>query len=753
MATPTTTTHWIDSEETVDRSGDQTSHNEFKPKGYGTSEHGVSNEYFGPMNVVGGQLHDTFVGGLGNDYFKDSGGGSHARGGSGRDYLEGGNGVNILHGGYDSDILVGNQHDATADRLYGGSHDDYLVAGRMKDSNREDDGTGALTDSTRGNGPTDDAGSVLRGGSGVDHFVLNPDSYVYIADYERMREGSGNHDRIYVTGLGDEKPTVVHHPDGVYGLVHFRIMLGDKVLAEINYRAEGGDFFSLKSPEGVARAKEAIRDTIVEVRGEWVLGTHEDDRLEGTESHDTIIGNIGDDVIDGGDGVDTLYGGHGNDVIRGGAGHDNLYGHRGNDTLHGGADRDAVYGGGGNDLLYGGDGGDQLYGGAGHDRLDGGAGRDVLWGDDGRDIFVVGHEEETAASGWAADIIADFNVEEDYIRLPMGVAWDDVRFIRAETDPQGVTTHLVTGTGESQQVLARLSGFEDLDAEQLQALKGKVEFIWDFDPNEVLPDPDAGKTIEGTNKKDLLVGGNNNDTIEGLGAMDVLYGRGGDDKLYGGSGKDTLYGGSGDDFLFGDGNNDILHGGAGGDTLHGGNSDDRLYGEDGDDTLNGDNGDDKLYGGAGSDKLDGGDGNDRLEGGEGELDVLAGGAGKDRLFGDGGNDRLEGGEGADRLHGGEGADEFLFRAGDGVDVITDFSVEDNDTLIFLAQTEAQAMAGNGEKFLQVSDLKVVDDYDAGGVRITSNKLDNEIILKGVTFEQLSADNFAVVTMEEYNDLL
>ena len=36
------------------------------------------------------------------------------------------------------------------------------------------------------------------------------------------------------------------------------------------------------------------------------------------------------------------------------------------------------------------------------------------------------------------------------------------------------------------------------------------------------------------------------------------------------------------------------------------------------------------------------------------------------------NDRLEGGKNVDHLTGGEGADEFLFREGDGVDVITDF---------------------------------------------------------------------------------
>ncbi len=734
------TEHIINSEETVDRSKDT-----------GTNHFTRAEGHYGSMSVLGGRGHDVFQGNWGDDYFKDAGGGSLAKGGEGRDYLEGGYGMNVLHGGRGSDTLVGNREDAFSDRLYGGADGDYLIAGRVKASSRVDDGTGALTGTTRGRGPQSDQevenprGNILNGGTGLDKFILNPDSYVYIEDYERPWGSNNTRDSIIVTGLGDgPRPMIVHHPDGVYGNAHFRIMLGDKVLAELNYGVD-------VSGEAVDAAIDWIGQSLSTQRGEWVYGTQAGDNLSGTAWEDQIHGHGGDDRLDGGAGGDHIDGGHGNDILRGGDGYDTMLGGRGNDTLYGGADADALVGAGGNDLLDGGAGEDQLYGGHGHDRLDGGAGQDQLWGDAGRDIFVISTTDE------APDIIADFNVDEDYVRLPLGLSWDDVRFEKGTLDaPRWAiegeeVLFLVTGTGESKKQLAAFQGLGEW--EDMDKLKLSVEFIWDFDPTEELPDPKAGKTIKGTNKKDLLIGGNNNDTIKGLGAMDVLYGHGGDDMLYGGSGKDTLYGGSGDDFLFGDSNNDILHGGAGGDTLNGGNRADRLYGEDGDDELNGGNGDDMLYGGAGSDRLDGGDGNDRLEGGEGGLDVLAGGAGDDRLFGDGGNDRLEGGEGSDRLRGGEGADEFLFRQGDGVDVITDFSVEDNDTLIFLGQTEGQASAGNGEMFLDVSDLKIVDDYDAGGVRITSNKLDNEIILKGVTFEQLSIDNFSVVTMDEYNDLL
>ena len=720
----------IDDEETVDRSGD-TDYNEYSGKP----------GYKGSINVVGGAGRDRFEGGSGDDWFKDSGGDSEAYGNGGRDYLEGGNGVNVLHGGWGGDILVGNQKDATADRLYGGAHNDFLVAGRLKDSNRVDDGAGAQTGVTRGrgwdkNGQTQ--GNVLRGGHGGDFFILHPDSYVYIDDWRPLQ------DVIYVVGIRDDAElTVVHHPDGHYGNAHFRVMLGDTVLAEVNY----GSDVDPDDAGAVAVAIAAIKKDTHTASGDWINGDHQGNNIQGTEHDDHIYGHGGEDTLEGGAGEDALVGGHGNDILRGGAGPDRLYGNQGNDSLYGNGGMDTLDGDSGNDLLYGGPGDDQLYGGDGHDRLDGGPGYDVLTGGAGRDIFVI--SEGRSADG-AADIIADFSVDEDHIRLPFSVTWDDVSFIRS-ADTSGPTTHLVKGTGESQETLARFEGFENLSAQELQKLKTDASFIWDFDPNEELPDPNAGKTLNGTNKKDMLIGDTGNDTIKGLGAADVLHGHYGDDTLYGGSGKDQLYGDEGNDSLFGGNNNDILHGGKGNDTLKGGNSYDRLYGEDGDDELDGGNADDKLYGGKGSDTLLGGAGNDRLEGGEGLLDVLDGGAGEDRLFGDGGNDRLEGGEDADRLHGGEGADQFLFRRGDGVDVITDF--EDGiDTILFLAQTDANA--GTQTKFLSFGDLEITDNEEAGGVVITSTKLQgNEIVVKGVTSDALTADDFNFLTVAQYNDLL
>ena len=60
--------------------------------------------------------------------------------------------------------------------------------------------------------------------------------------------------------------------------------------------------------------------------------------------------------------------------------------------------------------------------------------------------------------------------------------------------------------------------------------------------------------------------------------------------------------------------------------------------------------------------------------------MLIGGKGKDSLSGADGNDLLNGGKGNDTLWGGAGADVFVFRAGEGTDVIGDYSFADGDML-------------------------------------------------------------------------
>lgn len=114
-----------------------------------------------------------------------------------------------------------------------------------------------------------------------------------------------------------------------------------------------------------------------------------------------------------------------------------------------------------------------------------------------------------------------------------------------------------------------------------------------------------------------------------------------------------------------------LIGTAASDSLVGTTENDTIVGILGRDTLSGGAGADSLLGGDGGDLLLGGTGADRLRGGIGN-DSLLGGRGTDLLQGEDGRDTLRGGPGDDTLAGGEGADRFVFRHGEGRDVVTDF---------------------------------------------------------------------------------
>lgn len=101
---------------------------------------------------------------------------------------------------------------------------------------------------------------------------------------------------------------------------------------------------------------------------------------------------------------------------------------------------------------------------------------------------------------------------------------------------------------------------------------------------------------------------------------------------------------TGNDRIFLNGGDDVFFTGSAKDTIFGGTGNDQLLGGNDDDDLSGDVGNDALFGGDG-------------------MDELSGGAGADRLAG--GNDE-------DTLTGGAQGDVFMFRAGAGADVITDF---------------------------------------------------------------------------------
>lgn len=125
--------------------------------------------------------------------------------------------------------------------------------------------------------------------------------------------------------------------------------------------------------------------------------------------------------------------------------------------------------------------------------------------------------------------------------------------------------------------------------------------------------------------------------------------------------------------------NDNLIGTSGSDRINGFKGNDTFDGLSGEDLLRGGTGNDNLLGGMDRDRLFGGDGMDTLLGHQGS-DLLAGGSGNDLLNGGTGNDILRGEPGRDTLNGSSGGDLFVLSAGQGVDTITDFKIDQKDQI-------------------------------------------------------------------------
>ncbi len=190
----------------------------------------------------------------------------------------------------------------------------------------------------------------------------------------------------------------------------------------------------------------------------------------------------------------------------------------------------------------------------------------------------------------------------------------------------------------------------------------------------------------------------------------------------------------------------VIKGGRGNDTVYGGANDDIIFGGANSDVLRGNNGDDVLNGGNGKDLLQGGNGDDNLTGGKGK-DVLKGGKGEDTMFGGSGQDKLTGGRGDDRMSGGSGADQFIFSGDSGLDVIVDFTSDDQVRLVgdrnapFPVLTDAEVLASmqyeDGYAFLDLSAL--YKTYSPS--RLPTEKDGVGIIFLGVEEGDLTGDNF------------
>jgi Ca2+-binding RTX toxin-like protein len=429
-----------------------------------------------------------------------------------------------------------------------------------------------------------------------------------------------------------------------------------------------------------------------------------------SETHGPIVEEVSTGASDNyivGDGyIDLRYVQGTSLVVDAGAGNDIVigaqfaFGGAGDDDLR---DGEVLIGGEGNDTLRG---GAVLFGGAGNDYMDG----TQWWGTTrylidpnqfGNDVI-----EDSGDSGDEGG-----NIFWDVIEFDAGLAPDDLIVRWGSEDAEHRYVFLSWGQGKSIKAeIPKQRPMSDIEGvgRGIELIKFQDGTVWN------VAELERRATLAATENDDTLYGGRFDDVIHGLGGNDTIYGQYGNDTLDGGAGDDHLFGGRGDDqYVFGPG--------SGHDYVH-----DEKWWNDGvesyssintvrmtegvsplDVIVTRDEFDLHLVLGGGLDKLtlvgwfadseqsdkqvifsDGTvwdaaalealisyaptQGADYLEG-TAANDTLAGLGGDDILVAGGGDDTLEGGAGDDRLSGGAGNDTYVFRRGDGIDTIVDFS--------------------------------------------------------------------------------
>ncbi|HMB09119.1 calcium-binding protein, partial [Saliniramus sp.] len=386
-------------------------------------------------------------------------------------------------------------------------------------------------------------------------------------------------------------------------------------------------------------------------------------------------------------------------------------------THMGFAGDDVIFGrAGSDDYIIGGAGDDTLHAVGGDNVIDGGTGDDVLHAGTGVDSFVF------RAGGGVNDVIG-FDTIQDRVALD-GVDLADISFYQYWN---GAQIFLGDGTDFF---------FRDLTGASL----GDFTFI-DMDGNAlVLPAPEpTNGLITGSDGDDSLVGSSTqgNHIIGGAGD-DFLYGVGGDNLLDGGAGSDFMRSGTSQDtfvFRLGDGqdvleNFDITQDRITLDGLeiadlslnvYSGGS--QLIAADGTEfwligvtgIVRGDFSFIDMAGNALIPELvpepeaepgliSGSEGDEDLVGSSAQDNRITGDAGNDFLDGVGGDNFLDGGAGNDFMASGTDRDTFVFRLGDGQDVIQDFDItQDRIALDGLAINELSLNGSSGGMQLVASD--------------------------------------------------
>lgn len=417
---------------------------------------------------------------------------------------------------------------------------------------------------------------------------------------------------------------------------------------------------------------------------------------------DTIYGDANANVITGLDGNDILEGGGGADVVDGGDGWDYARYTRSTSAVtvnletqvNTGGDAqgdiilniEAITGSAHNDTLIGDGGANYIRGGNGNDYLAGnGGGQDLLFGEAGNDTYFF-----TSGTVVMSETTGTDRIVFNSIWRPDEVVVNG-NFISFEDAVDNITLNTNISLFEEFEFF----GYGVMDLATLISLNPDApDTIGDGDDN-VFYATEAAESFYGLEGIDTVsyenstlgvwvdllnntgqYGDAENDTyydIENVTGSNIYHITGSDtsaerDRIWGNEGVNEIRGLAGNDILEGDGGADIIDGGDGWDYAR--------YERAGSGVqINLETGVHTGSDAAGDTLL-----NIEAVTGSSYGDSLTGGSGGDYLNGGGGNDLLNGRGGADVLLGGNGADTFVIDVIGPQDIISDFSLSQNDVI-------------------------------------------------------------------------
>ncbi len=382
--------------------------------------------------IVGTPQDDLIKGKQGDDFIIDN---------EGNDTVFGDEGNDLFFNGAGNDIILGGAGDDFVSGVGNG-----FISGIDSDSGDDD-----IIDLGTGN-------NAASGGAGADTFVLNRNSGITgIGDF------TPGEDRFALgENLTKEDLNFAQLDNDSLGVFGGSTLINDahtgKLIAIVSFASveavSNAEFVNVEevlptdnSSLVVDESIESIQVELPEAQSGEIFGTPNLDILVGDDETNLILAGGGNDFANAGAGDDLLFGDDGEDIFNGEAGRDLLNGGADGDVLNGGEGDDILLGEIGNDILDGNDGNDTLVGGSendimgsgpGDDLLFGGGGNDALFGNEGSDTFAFGSGEE-------ADIIFDFEPEQDAIVLDAGSSYDSLQI---EYNAEGNYTNVSDETGE-----------------------------------------------------------------------------------------------------------------------------------------------------------------------------------------------------------------------------------------------------------------------------------------------------------------